>query len=230
MDGESFCAEHKHHESSRVIQMLNEIGSNVDWESRSFHVAFEMQRKVMKPGQIKEYFQYCPSLEGLLPVWLEQVDHLVRWLTVCYDIYEHADADSFARFPVNLIHDAFPEIVDISNDTYYHAYWATYESMKSYGFDIRKSWERNVPALLHQLGAMQQFIPYHQAVNAQDYQEGEKFVWRTGIENNSYAKDLFLPREDGTIPKAPALTVKPDLDGTSSPSYDGMEEMKPSVS
>ena len=210
--------------------MLNEIGSNIDWTSRCYHVAFELTRRVMKPGQVKQYFQYCPSLEGLLPAWLEQVDHLVRWLKVCFDVYEHPDADAYNTFPVQLFHDAFPEMVDITNDIYYHAYWATYESVKAYGFDIRKSWERNVPALLHQLGAMQQFVPYHQAVNAQEFQEGERFVWRTGIEHNSYAKDLFVAKEEGIVAKSPALTVKNDLNGTSSPSYDGMEDMKPQVS
>ena len=218
-----------HYESSRIIQMLNEIGSNIDWSSSIFHIASGMPRRTMKPNQTKQYYQYCPSLEGLLPAWLEQVDHLKRWLTVCFEIFEHADADVYKRFPVHLVHDAFPEIVDIPNDKIYHGYWATYDSMKAYGFDIKKSWERNLPALLHFCGAMQQFIPYANAVNSQDYQEGEQYVWRTGIEDNTYAKDLFNLSSTGRIPKSPALCLKSDVDGTSSPSFEGMEELIPKV-
>ena len=227
MDGESFCPEHMHFESSRVIQMLNDIGSKIDWSSRSYHVACGMVRRVMKPGQVKQYYEYCPSLEGLLPAWLEQVDHLTRWLTVCFEVFEDDDANGYNRFPFHLFHRAFPEIVDIDNHVYYHAYWSTYDMVKAYGFNIHRSWERNVPALLHQLGCMQQFIPYHQAVDAQVYQEGERFVFRTGIEDNTYAKDLFDFGQSGMVPKSPALKLKWHINGTSSPSWDGMEDIKP---
>ena len=230
VDGESFCAEHMHYESSRVIQMLNDIGSDIDWKSSIFHIACDMPRRVMKPRQAKKFYQYCPSLEGLLPVWLEQVDHAKRWLTACYDVFEHPDADSYKRFPVNIFHEAFPEFVDIPNELFYHGYWSTYEQVKAYGYDVKKAWERNIPNWLHQLGAMQQYIPYAQAVNALDYQEGERYVWRTGIEENSYAKDLFNMSSTGKIPVSPALMLKKDVDGTSSPSYEGREDLIPKVS
>ena len=218
-----------HYESSRIIQMLNDIGTQVDWTAAEFHIAADMPRWVMKPQQTKKYYQYCPSLEGLLPAWLEQVDHTIWWLSVCTDIYEHPDADSYKRFPVHLVHEAFPEIVDIPNDAIYHGYWATYDSVKAYGFNIKLAWERNVPAILNQIGAMQQFIPYPQAINAETFQEGERYVWRTGIESNSYAKDLFNLSSNGRLPVSPALMLRHDVDGTSSPSFEGMEDLIPKV-
>ena len=229
MDGESFFAEHMHHESSRKIRTLNMIGAKVDESSKSYHVASGVLRSVQKVTMVKKVYQYCPSSEGLLPSWLEQEDHLNRWLKVCFEIFSHPDGRSYTRFPVQLIHAEFPEIVDIDNDTYFHAYWATYESIKAYGFDKHQPWERNLPTLLHQLGAMQQFIPYHQAVNSQKYQAGNQYEWNTGRENNSYAKDLFDLSSSEPIPKAPALRLRKDLDGTCSPSYDGMEDLRPQV-
>lgn len=110
--------------------MLNEIGSNVDWMAKSYHMGEGIDLKVMKPGTARKHYQYCPSLEGLLPAWLEQVDHLIRWLKVTFEIAQHEDGNSYSKFPVHLIHEAFPEIVDISNERYYHAFWATYETIK----------------------------------------------------------------------------------------------------
>ena len=74
------------------------------------------------------------------------------------------------------------------------------------------------------------FLPYHQAVNPQKYQAGDKFAWKTGKQNNSYAKDLFDLSSSEPIPKAPALRLREDLDGTNSPSYEGMEDLRPDVS
>ena len=219
-----------HYESSRTVKTLNAIGTMIDWSTKSYHVAEGITRRVMKPMKAKKLYQYCPSTEGLLPCWLEQEDHLIRWFRVCFDIYCHPDGKSYSRFPVELIHEEFPEFVDIDTDTYYQGYWATYESIKAYGLDKSESWDRNIPTLLHQLGAMQQFIPYHQAVNPRKYQAGDRFVWETGIQNNTYAKDLFELDSTEPMPKCPALRLRQDLDGTSSPSYEGMEDMKPAVS
>ena len=229
-DGESFCSEHMHYESTKMVRMLNEIGSKVDWSAKSYHIGEGVLLKVMKPGSARKYYQYCPSLEGLLPAWLEQTDHLIRWLKVAFEIAQHEDANSYSKFPVHLVHEAFPEIVDISNDNYYHAFWATYESIKAFGFDKSKPWERNVPTLLHFGGAMQAHIPYHAAVNEQTFQYGDEFIWEAGKQNHTYTKDLFDIDSKEPMPKSPALRMKTNLDGTSSPSYEGIEELKPEVS
>ena len=101
--------------------------------------------------------------------------------------------------------------------------------VKAYGFDKNKSWERNVPDLLHQCGAMQQHIPYHSAVSKQKFQYGDEFVWKAGKQDHTYAKDLFEIDSNEDMPKSPALRLRTDLDGTSSPSYEGIEDLRPQV-
>ena len=168
-------------------------------------------------------------MEGLLPAWTESVDHLDRWLAACFQIYKHPQKNSASRFPVEILHKAFPEIVDIDTSTYFHAFWATYESMGAYGLDKTISWERHTPTLLHQCGAMQQFIPYHKAVDVDKFQEEGQYEFHTGVQHHTYAKDLF--ENDAEIsPVCPALCLRKDLDGTASPSYEGMEDIKPKVS
>ena len=217
------------HAHSRTIRTLADIGKHVDWDTQGFHIAEGMLCRALKPGEARKFYKYCPSVEGLLPAWLECVDHLIRWLTACSEVNEDPQRNSKSNFPVEILRNAFPEIVDIDDETYFHAFWATYDSMNAYGFDRRKSWERNVPALLHQLGAMQGFIPYHSAVDPTKFQQGEKYRWRTGIEEHTYVKDIFNLNKDDPIPISPALRLKTDLDGTSTPSYEGLNEVKPTV-
>ena len=161
-------------------------------------------------------------------MWLEMVEHLERWLAACFLVYEHPLRNSVSKFPVEILQEAFPEIVDIDTNTYFHAFWATYESIKAYGLDKKMAWERHTPTLLHQLGAMQQFIPYHKAIDAKKFQEPGQYEWHVGKQNHTYAKDLFNMNAD-TTPVCPALRLRNDLDGTASPSYDGMEDLKPEV-
>ena len=215
--------------ASRIINTLADIGSKVDDKSKGFHIAAGIFRRVMKPDAIKKFYQYCPSTEGTLPAWREMEDHLTRWLKVCFDIYEHPDGKSYSRFPGNLILEAFPEIVDIDMDQYFHAFHATKESMLAYGFNIKQSWDRNVPTLLHQGGAMQQFMPYHDAVYTPKYQSGDRFEWETGVQNHTYAKDIFELDSNEDIPICPALRLKATVDGTCSPSYDGIARQIPKV-
>ena len=100
----------------------------------------------------------------------------------------------------------------------------------AYGFDINLPWDRNVPSILHQVGAMQQFMPYHEAVDPRKYQSGDQFVWETGLQNHTYAKDLFDLASDEDMPICPALRLKKSVDGTCSPSFDGIADQIPSVS
>ena len=225
-ESQMFCPEHRHFEASRKIRTLNDIGKKPNSADTMFHVAFGIKRPSITPDKAKKFYEYCPSTEGLLPCWYESVDHLERWLSVCFEVFMHPNRDSTSKFPVGLFYDEFPEISDIDQETYFHGFWATYESIKAYGFDKRKPWDRYVPTLLHQLGAMQQFLPYHQAVDPTKYQTGDRFEWKTGVQNHTYTKDIFDMPED-RMPVCPALRLKEDLDGTSSPSFAGLEDMKP---
>ena len=226
---QSFCAEHRHLENGRMVRILNEVGSRVDQKAKTFHVAAGIQWIMLKRDQSKKIYEYCPSVEGLLPAWLESVEHLIRWLSVCYQVYEHPDRQSVSRFPIHLFYEEFPEIVDIEDYLYFHGFWATYESLGAYALDRKVAWERHVPTLLHQLGAMQQFIPYHQAINPNRFQEGG-FEWKTGKQNHTYAKDIFDLEGVVQMPKCPALRLRKDLDGTASPSWEGITAQKPKVS
>ena len=229
-DGEAFCPEHMHVSTSRYIRTLMDIGSKLDDKSKGYHIAAGIFQRVMKPEAKRKFYQYCPSTEGLLPAWIESVDHFERWLSVCYKIHVHPNRDSKSEFPVHLIYEEFPEISDIDAETYFHGFWAMYEGMRAYGMDKAKSWDRNVPTLLHQLGAPQQFIPYHKAIDANRYQEGERFVWEAGKQQHTYTKDLF-DMDEKLVPVCPALRLKRSaLDGTCSPSFEGIEDMKPTVS
>ena len=223
-----FCAEHSHHETGRVVQTLNDIGTDLDHTCESFHIAAGIVRRISKPNESKRFYEYCPSLEGLLPAWTESVDHLDRWLTACYQVYKHPLKNSVSKFPVEILQQAFPEIVDIDAYTYWHAFWATYESIGAYGLDKSIAWERHTPTLLHQCGAMQQFIPYHKAVDVDKFQDESEYEWHAGAQHHTYAKDLF-ENDAETSPVCPALCLRKDLDGTSSPSYEGMEDIKPKV-
>ena len=224
-----FCPEHMHYESGRIIRTLNEIGSKLDDPSKGFHIACGIFRRAMKPQPKKKFYQYCPSMEGTLPAWLEMENHLTRWLTACYKVFKHADGNSYRRFPVQIIQEQFPEIVDIDTNQYYHGYCATLESIKAYGLDVNKPWERNVPTLLHQFGAMQLHMPYHDAIDNNKYQTGERFVWETGKQSTTYAKDLFEFSSTENIPKCPALRLRASVDGTNSPSYEQIEDQIPKV-
>lgn len=225
-NGEMFCSEHMHHESSRIMKTLSAIGTKVDHAVKKFSVAAGILRKSMVQEPLKKFYEYCPSNEGLLPAWLESVDHLIRWLSVSFKVNSHPLRDSRSRFPVDLFLEEFPEIQDIDNTTYYHAFWATYESVRAYGLDPKIPWDKQVPTLLPFLGSMQSFLPYHQAVDAKRYQENG-FVWETGVQCHTYAKDLFTFKENEKVPKCPALRLRKDLDGTASPSFEGMENLKP---
>ena len=213
-----------------MIATLNEIGSRLDLSHAEYHLADGIKLRIRKSEAKKGHYQYCPSTEGLLPSWLKQTDNIVRWLTVCSEIYNHPDSHSHSRFPVHLIHSEFPEFVDIDIEDYFHGFWATYEAIKAYGFDHGKPWERNTPTILHFLGAMQAYIPYHAAIDPQKFQDGDKFDWKVGDQYHTYAKDIFDINPDEPMPKAPALRLKDDLDGTSAPSYDGIDaNLIPSV-
>ena len=203
----------------------------MDQSSETYHIAAGIFRKVSKAVDSKKYYEYCPSLEGLLPAWTESVDHLDRWLAACFLVYEHPLKNSVSQFPVEILQQAFPEIVDIDTSTYFHAFWATYESIKAYGLDKKIAWERHTPTLLHQLGAMQQFIPYHKAVDTKKFQAEDAYEWNTGVQEHTYAKDLFEGVDDDAeiTPLCPAICLRKDLDGTSSPSYEGQEDVKPKV-
>ena len=224
-----FCAEHSHHETGRVVQTLTDIGTRLNQSCEKFHIAAGIFRYVLPPTENQKHYEYCPSAEGLLPAWTEMVDHLERWLEACFLVYNHPQKKSYSKFPVEILQEAFPEIVDIDTDTYFHGFWATYESIKAYGLDKTVAWERHTPTLLHQVGAMQQFIPYHKAVDPTKFQNQDDFEWNTGVQNHTYAKDLFEIDSEIT-PVCPALCLRKDLDGTASPSYDGIEDLKPSVS
>ena len=212
-----------------MVQTLTEIGTRLDQSSETFHIAAGIVRKVVKSTGARKYYEYCPSIEGLLPAWLEMADHMERWLAASFLVYQHPNRSSYSKFPVEILQEAFPEIVDIDTDTYFHAFWATYESIKAYGLDKTIAWERHTPTLLHQVGAMQQFIPYHKAVDPEKFQANGQYEWHTGVQNHTYAKDLFTNNSE-TTPICPALCLRPDLDGTASPSYDGLEDIKPNVS
>ena len=232
-DNQPFCAEHMALANGRTMKTLNDIGSRVDWSTQGFHIAEGILRRATKPGDARRTYKYCPSVEGLLPAWLESVDHLIRWLTACFEVHEHPDRNSnFPKWPVEILRNAFPEFVDIDNSTYFHAFWATYDSIRAYGFEKSLPWERNVPDLLHQLGAMQQFMPYHKMVNPTTFQPGERFEWNSGAQSHTYAKDLFDfdPDNNADIPICPALRLKETLDGTCTPSFEGLTELKPKVS
>ena len=223
-----FCAEHVHHENSRSTRTLNNIGTKIDHEVRSYQIAAGLTRRTLKMANANRFYEYCPSSEGQLPDWMDQVDHLIRWLTACFEVYKHPDRNSPSKFPVEIFHNAFPEIVDISNEKYMHGFWATHEAVRAYGLDKKVAWEKHTPTLLHFFGAMQMFLPYHRALDPEKFQNGE-FIWKTGVQNLTYAKDLF-DFESDTIPKAPALRLRSDLDGTSSPSYEGIAHLRPRVS
>ena len=225
-----FCPEHRHFEASRTIRTLNDIGKKEVEPEKCFHVALDLSRKSIQPEKARKYYEYCPSTEGLLPAWNESVDHMERWLAASFQVYQHPDRDSRSKFPVHIYYDEFPEISDIDEQQYFHAFWATYESIRAYGFDKRKSWERNLPTMLHFTGAMQQFIPYHSAVDPDRFQSGDRFIWETGIQSHTYCKDLFDIPDETMMPVCPALRLKNNLDGTSSPSFEGIEDMKPTVS
>ena len=229
-EGVLFCSEHMHHESGRIVRTLTDIGTKVDTTTKEYHVAAGIPRRVYKAEPVKKTYQYCPSSEGLLPAWLESVDHLIRWLRVCYLVYIHPARNSHSRFPFELFLEEFPDIQDIDDDLYFHAFWSTYESIRAYGLDKKVPWERHTPTLLHQLGAMQAFIPYHKAVPAEKFQ-GDDFEWKTGYQNHTYTKDLFQSPDSGRVDKVvcPALRLRKDLDGTASPSYEGVEDLRPKV-
>ena len=218
-----------HFESGRVTRTLNAIGTKVDCTVKTYHLAAGMERKSMKQVTAKKYYEYCPSSEGLLPAWSEQVDHLIRWLRACFEVYNHENRNSVSRFPAEIFHQEFPEMVDISDWEYFHGFWATHETIRAYGLDKKQAWEKHTPTLLHFLGAMQQFIPYHKAVDPKKFQDGG-FNWETGVQNNTYAKDIFDFEGTPVVPKAPALRLRTNLDGTCSPSYEGMADLRPSVS
>ena len=224
-----FCSEHLHLESGRIFQTLFEIGSKVDDTCKSFHLASGLSRKVLRAEPLKKVYQYCPSSEGLLPAWLESSDHLIRVLRACFKVQEHPLKTSQSRFPVEIFLDEFPEIQDIDNITYYHTFWAMHAQIRAYGLDIKIPWERHAVTLLNQSGAMQMFLPYHKAIASEKYQED--FEWHTGIQNHTYAKDLFELGEAESDDKvvSPALRLKKELDGTASPSYEGVEDLRPKV-
>ena len=218
-----------HVSTSRYVRTLMDIGSKLDDKSKGFHIAAGIFHRVMKPEAKRKFYQYCPSTEGALPAWLETEEHFTRWLKVCFEIYEHPDGASYSRFPAHLIMQEFPEIVDIDNDTYFHAYHSMKESVINYGMDPKFPWDRNVPQLIQQGGPMQQFMPYHDAVDARKYQSGDRFVWESGIQDHTYARDIFEIDSNEDMPICPALRLKSSVDGTCSPSYDGIEDLIPQV-
>ena len=147
-------------------------------------------------------------------------------MKVSFKVNNHPLRDSRSRFPTDLYLEEFPEIQDIDNSTYYHAFWATYESVRAYGLDPKIPWEKHTPTLLHFLGAMQGFLPYHQAIDKTKFQV-DGYMWETGIQNHTYTKDLYTFDEKVKVPKCPVLCLRKDLDGTASPSFEGMENLKP---
>ena len=138
--------------NARTIRTLNDLGSRIDPTGQGYHVAEGIFWQSMKPSEARHYYQYCPSLEGLLPAWLESVDMLDRWLQACTEVYNHPQRNSTTNFPAEILQNAFPEIVDIDKSTYFHAFWAMYDTIRAYGFDRSLPWERNIPDLLHQAG------------------------------------------------------------------------------
>ena len=98
--------------------------------------------------------------------------------------------------------------------------------MEVYGFDKEEPWQRNVPALLYQLGAGQHFIPQDVAIDKKLFSNGI-FKFDSGRENNPAVQDLYdqPERRPNQETIAPALLINPKrLDGTSAPSYDAAEK------
>ena len=120
---------------------------------------------------------------------------------------------------------AFPESSDFDKNRWFHAYHATEELMDVYGFDKTEPWQRNVPALLFQLGVSQSYMRLDDAIDKKKFGDGT-FKFDLGRENNPSVQDLFQTRLDRPDqPIAPSLLIDPNrLDGTSAPSYDAAEK------
>ena len=77
---------------------------------------------------------------------------------------------------------------------------------------------------------MQGWVPYHKAIDEKKFGNGDQFNFETGVQHHTYTKDLFVLDEERPMPACPALRLREDLDGTATPSFEGLSEVKPQVS
>ena len=120
---------------------------------------------------------------------------------------------------------AFPESSDFDKNRWFHAYHATEELIDVYGFDKDEPWQRNVPALLYQLGVAQAYMDVDEAIDKKLFTNGS-FKFDLGRENSPAVQDIFkISASRKEKPIAPALLIDPNrLDGTSAPSYEASEK------
>ena len=76
---------------------------------------------------------------------------------------------------------------------------------------------------------MQMWLPYHKAVDKSKFGEGGQYNFEGGVQDHTYTKDIFDIDPKGPVPVCPALRLKTNLDGTSTPSFEGLENLKPKV-
>ena len=117
----------------------------------------------------------------------------------------------------------FPEASDFDKSRWFHAYQATKEMIQNYDFDLEQPWQRNVPTILYQFGAMQHYIRPDEAIDSEKFSAGG-FIFNIGQQINPSVKDIFV-KHGNELPIAPALLITPDtVDGTSAPSYEAAEK------
>ena len=94
--------------------------------------------------------------------------------------------------------------------------------IQNYGFDIEQPWQRNVPDILFQFGALQQHIRQDVTIDNTMFSTGE-FQFELGQQINPAVKDIFV-KNGNELPIAPSLLITPaTVDGTSAPSYEAAE-------
>ena len=202
----------KHDQESSDLKMIKEMGTLVT--KRGVSLARGIIRIHIGPESLDKVVEYAPSLEGAAPAFRHSLDHLEKILEASEVTYKKGDNGKRTTFDPREFKQRFPNARTINNERWRHTYLAMVELMKTYVFDLKANWIRNIPFLMGKLGIYQGWI------NSDDIIDQQKFVSaRYEYKPLGTVTDLMKDTNSRAKPIAPALLYDPEvMDGTSTPS------------
>ena len=209
-EGTSRCF--KHSQEGNDLKLIREMGTLVTKTGVS--LAKGITRSLIRPDKLDKILEYAPSSEGAAPAFRHSMDGLERLLEACDATYKQGFLDSIPFFDDKEFKQRFPNSKSITSDTWKHAYLAMLERMKSFAFDLKANWIRNIPFMLTKVGVYQGWL------NAEDIMDQKKFVSsRYNYRPLGTVADLLPDMSNRAKPIAPALLFDPKrMDGTCTPS------------
>ena len=202
----------KHAQEGSDLRMIRDMGSMVT--KRGVSIAKGVVRIHIGPAVLDKIVEYAPSLEGAAPAFRHSRDNLEKLLEASDVTYKQGYLDKLAQFEAKEFRLRFPNAKTISNNRWKHSFLAIYEIMKTYVFDLKANWTKNVPFLLGKLGVYQGWI------DAEEIMDHNKYVSaRYEYKPLGTVADLLKDTLSRAKPIAPALVFDSDkMDGTSTPS------------